>query len=106
MKLRSPEKESYLLRKPCGPPSGDPEIVSLWTNSAIRYEFCGLNYNDEVIDLQEKSRYLTDQLMKVQVVNEVNKDFVIEALRSIAELITYGDQHDGAFFECELNTFF
>lgn len=27
------------------------------------------------------------------------KDFVIEALRSIAELITYGDQHDVAYFE-------
>ncbi|KAL0374702.1 UNVERIFIED_CONTAM: protein TRANSPARENT TESTA 9 [Sesamum radiatum] len=37
--------------------------------------------------------------MKVQIVNEVNKDFVIEALRSIAELITYGDQHDNAYFE-------
>ncbi|XP_058207833.1 protein TRANSPARENT TESTA 9 isoform X2 [Rhododendron vialii] len=47
----------------------------------------------------DELRYLTDQLMKVQVVNEVNKDFVIEALRSIAELITYGDQHDSAFFE-------
>lgn len=47
----------------------------------------------------DELRYLTDQLLKVQVVNEVNKDFVIEALRSIAELITYGDQHDSAFFE-------
>ncbi|KAL0308274.1 UNVERIFIED_CONTAM: protein TRANSPARENT TESTA 9 [Sesamum radiatum] len=37
--------------------------------------------------------------MKVQTVNDVNKDFVIEALRSIAELITYGDQHDNAYFE-------
>ncbi|RDX92605.1 Protein CLEC16A-like protein, partial [Mucuna pruriens] len=27
------------------------------------------------------------------------QDFVIEALRSIAELITYGDQHDPSFFE-------
>lgn len=27
------------------------------------------------------------------------KDFVIEALRSIAELVTYGDQHDPSFFE-------
>ncbi|KAG1331952.1 Protein TRANSPARENT TESTA 9, partial [Cocos nucifera] len=44
-------------------------------------------------------RYLTDQLQKVQIVNEVNKDFVIEALRSIAELVTYGDQHDPSFFE-------
>ncbi|KAL6585061.1 Protein TRANSPARENT TESTA 9 [Orobanche minor] len=37
--------------------------------------------------------------MKVQTVNEVNKDFVIEALRSISELITWGDQHDAAYFE-------
>ncbi|PKU84632.1 hypothetical protein MA16_Dca015491 [Dendrobium catenatum] len=44
-------------------------------------------------------RYLTEQLQKVQYVNELNKDFVIEALRSIAELITYGDQHDPSFFE-------
>ncbi|KAE8678806.1 Detected protein of unknown function [Hibiscus syriacus] len=36
---------------------------------------------------------------KVQIVNEVNKDFVIEALRSIAELLTYGDQHDPSFFD-------
>ncbi|PKA51374.1 hypothetical protein AXF42_Ash002739 [Apostasia shenzhenica] len=27
------------------------------------------------------------------------QDFVVEALRSIAELITYGDQHDPSFFE-------
>ncbi|WVZ84377.1 hypothetical protein U9M48_031415 [Paspalum notatum var. saurae] len=44
-------------------------------------------------------RYLTDQLQKVHVVNETNKDFVIEALRSIAELMIYGDQHDSSFFE-------
>ncbi|KAK2358717.1 protein TRANSPARENT TESTA [Trifolium repens] len=47
----------------------------------------------------DQLRYLTDQLAKVQVVNEVNKDFVIEALRSIAELMTYGDQHDPSYFE-------
>ncbi|XP_010276705.1 PREDICTED: uncharacterized protein LOC104611385 isoform X2 [Nelumbo nucifera] len=47
----------------------------------------------------EELRYLTDQLQKVQIVNEVNKDFVIEALRSVAELVTYGDQHDPTFFE-------
>lgn len=47
----------------------------------------------------EELRYLTDQLEKVQIVNDVNKDFVIEALRSIAELVTYGDQHDSTFFD-------
>ncbi|KAL2932970.1 Protein TRANSPARENT TESTA 9, partial [Bienertia sinuspersici] len=43
--------------------------------------------------------YLTGQLQKIQFVNEVNKDFVIEALRSIAELVIYGDQHDSTFFD-------
>ncbi|KAL4324801.1 hypothetical protein GQ457_11G018120 [Hibiscus cannabinus] len=47
----------------------------------------------------DELRYLTNQLQKVQIVNEVNKDFVIEALRSIAELLTYGDQHDPSFFD-------
>ncbi|KAL9325923.1 hypothetical protein ACSQ67_006568 [Phaseolus vulgaris] len=45
----------------------------------------------------DQLRYLTEQLTKVQIINEVNKGFVIEALRSIAELITYGDQHDPSF---------
>uniref|UniRef100_A0A7N0U4F9 FPL domain-containing protein n=1 Tax=Kalanchoe fedtschenkoi TaxID=63787 RepID=A0A7N0U4F9_KALFE len=47
----------------------------------------------------DELRYLTNQLLKIQVVNEVNKDFVIEALRSISELVTYGDQHDPSFFD-------
>ncbi|EPS69887.1 hypothetical protein M569_04875, partial [Genlisea aurea] len=47
----------------------------------------------------DELRFLIDQLTKVQNVNEANKDFVIEALRSIAELITYGDQHDNSYFE-------
>ncbi|KAJ4964247.1 hypothetical protein NE237_024186 [Protea cynaroides] len=47
----------------------------------------------------EELRYLTDQLEKVQIINESNKGFVIEVLRSIAELVTYGDQNDPAFFE-------
>ncbi|XP_076910280.1 protein TRANSPARENT TESTA 9-like [Bidens hawaiensis] len=47
----------------------------------------------------DQLRYLTDHLMKIQVVDDFNKAFVIEALRSIAELMTYGDQHDSDFFE-------
>ncbi|KAL8139777.1 hypothetical protein V2J09_005798 [Rumex salicifolius] len=47
----------------------------------------------------EELRYLTEQLQKVQIVNDVNKGFVIESLRSIAELVTYGDQHDSTFFD-------
>lgn len=47
----------------------------------------------------DELRYLTEQLRKVQSVNEVNKDIIIETLRSIAEVVTYGDQHDPTFFE-------
>ncbi|CAM8931590.1 unnamed protein product [Rhodiola kirilowii] len=47
----------------------------------------------------EELRYLTDRLLKIQVVNEDNEDFVIEALRSISELVIYGDQHDPCFFD-------
>ncbi|KMZ62321.1 hypothetical protein ZOSMA_474G00130 [Zostera marina] len=47
----------------------------------------------------EELRYQTDQLQKVQVVDENNKDDLIEALRSISELVIYGDQHDPNFFE-------
>ncbi|XP_022996573.1 uncharacterized protein LOC111491772 isoform X4 [Cucurbita maxima] len=47
----------------------------------------------------EELRYLTDQLLNIEIVDEINEDFVIEALRSLSELITYGDQHDASFFE-------
>lgn len=47
----------------------------------------------------DELRHLNDQLQKVQIVNDTNKDSVIETLRSIAELVTYGDQHDPSFFE-------
>ncbi|KAJ6742026.1 hypothetical protein OIU85_016144 [Salix viminalis] len=47
----------------------------------------------------DELRYLIDQLQKVQIVNNDNKNFVIEALRSISELITYGDQHDSNYFD-------
>ncbi|MFS7967096.1 hypothetical protein Hanom_Chr09g00781711 [Helianthus anomalus] len=47
----------------------------------------------------DELRYFTEQLMIIEVVDDVNKGFVREALRSIAELITYGDQHDSEFFE-------
>ncbi|KAJ8634527.1 hypothetical protein MRB53_008794 [Persea americana] len=47
----------------------------------------------------QELRYLTGQLQKVHIVDDTNKDYVIEALRSMAELVTYGDQHDPTFFE-------
>ncbi|KAF3518783.1 hypothetical protein DY000_02059384 [Brassica cretica] len=44
------------------------------------------------------ARHLTE-LRKIQIVNDTNKDFVFEALRSIAEILTYGNHHDPSFFE-------
>ncbi|KAK4355413.1 hypothetical protein RND71_024384 [Anisodus tanguticus] len=73
-------------------PSGAQTASSSCTSGSVRKQ--QRRWSEYV-----RTQFLTDQLMKVQVVNEVNKDFVIEALRSISELITYGDQHDVAYFE-------
>ena len=39
------------------------------------------------------------QLSKVTVVNERNRDMVVESLRTITELLVWGDKHDPTFFE-------
>lgn len=43
-------------------------------------------------------KYLTDQLEEYGTVNASDEDFV-EILRLIAEVVTYGDQHDPSIFE-------
>ena len=47
----------------------------------------------------EELSYLHAVLKSHPVVNEGNKNTVIEALRSVAELMIWGDQHDPTFFE-------
>ena len=47
----------------------------------------------------ESLRGLHDVLQRNAVVTDVNRDTVVEALRSIAELMIWGDQHDGRFFD-------
>ena len=39
------------------------------------------------------------QLSKVTTVTERNRDMVVESLRTVAELLIWGDKHDPAFFE-------
>ena len=46
------------------------------------------------------SRYLHQQLLKNPVIGDGNKDLIVEVLRSVAELMIWGDQHNPAFFEC------
>ena len=42
---------------------------------------------------------LYSQLSRVHQVNERNKDNVVESLRTISELIIWGEKHDPAIFE-------
>ena len=42
---------------------------------------------------------LYSQLSKVSTVTARNRDMVVESLRTVAELLIWGDKHDPAFFE-------
>jgi protein CLEC16A len=44
-------------------------------------------------------RYLYGILNKNQTVTENNKDLLIETLRSISEILIWGDQNDSSVFE-------
>ena len=44
-------------------------------------------------------RYLRDVLIRNPVVTDANRDAVVETLRSIAELMVWGDQHDPRFLD-------
>ncbi|KAG0577452.1 hypothetical protein KC19_5G157100 [Ceratodon purpureus] len=43
--------------------------------------------------------YLNDQLQRTTVVTDSNKDYLVETIRSMSELLIWGDQHDPAFFD-------
>jgi len=43
--------------------------------------------------------YLNDQLQRTTLITDSNKDYVVETLRSMAELLIWGDQHDPTFFD-------
>jgi protein CLEC16A len=45
------------------------------------------------------NRYLYGVLNKNQIVTENNKDLLIETLRSISEILIWGDQNDSSVFE-------
>lgn len=44
-------------------------------------------------------RHLYGILNKNQLVNEHNRELLIETLRSISEILIWGDQNDGSVFE-------
>lgn len=47
----------------------------------------------------DELKYLYENLQRTTLINESNKDSVIETMRSMAELLIWGDQHDPSFFE-------
>lgn len=46
----------------------------------------------------ENLRYLYEQLLRYPTVTPSNKDAVVEILRTIAELMIWGDQHNDNMF--------
>ncbi|XP_042502610.1 protein TRANSPARENT TESTA 9-like isoform X2 [Macadamia integrifolia] len=48
----------------------------------------------------QRFRYLVNELQEIKFVNRLNWEFVLEILRSIVEIVTYGDRHDPSIFEC------
>lgn len=44
-------------------------------------------------------RYLYGQLIKEPIITNSNKARIVEVLRSIAELMIWGDQHNPTFFD-------
>ncbi|XP_038719576.1 protein TRANSPARENT TESTA 9-like isoform X2 [Tripterygium wilfordii] len=45
-------------------------------------------------------RYTINELQEIKVVDEYNREIVIDLLQSIVEIVTYGDRQDPLIFEC------
>ena len=56
-------------------------------------------YFEVAIQLILFYRYLHSVLTKNSVVTESNKGLLVETLRSIAEILIWGDQNDSSVFE-------
>ncbi|KAL6997979.1 hypothetical protein U1Q18_008103, partial [Sarracenia purpurea var. burkii] len=44
--------------------------------------------------------YIINELRVIKAVDKLNKELVVDLLQSIVEIVTYGDRHDPAIFEC------
>ncbi|XP_039683067.1 protein TRANSPARENT TESTA 9 isoform X2 [Medicago truncatula] len=45
-------------------------------------------------------KYVIRELKKIKAVNEHNREFVVDLLQCIVEIVTYGDKQDPLIFEC------
>ncbi|RDX87300.1 Protein CLEC16A, partial [Mucuna pruriens] len=64
---------------PCCALSGDPSIASPFNTS---------------------SKYVANELRKIEVVDRNNREVVLDLLQSVAEIVTYGDRQNPHIFEC------
>ncbi|XP_061359448.1 protein TRANSPARENT TESTA 9-like isoform X2 [Gastrolobium bilobum] len=45
-------------------------------------------------------KYVINELKQIEVVHKHNREFVMDLLQSIVEIVTYGDRQDPSIFEC------
>lgn len=45
-------------------------------------------------------KYVINELRKIKVVDQHNRELVIDLLQTIVEIVTYGDRQDPFIFEC------
>ncbi|GAB4833270.1 hypothetical protein Ancab_031517 [Ancistrocladus abbreviatus] len=45
-------------------------------------------------------KHIINALQDIKIVNNFNREVVIEILQSMVEIVTYGDRHDPSIFEC------
>lgn len=45
-------------------------------------------------------KYIINELRDIRVVDEYNREVVVDLLQSVVEIVTYGDRHDPSIFEC------
>lgn len=76
----------------------DPQIFL--NHIVILYFLTRLNlFLNYFLTFVQYSRYLYNVLSKNQTVSEGNRGLLVETLRSIAEILIWGDQNDSSVFE-------
>ncbi|KAL9662190.1 hypothetical protein QQ045_027022 [Rhodiola kirilowii] len=45
-------------------------------------------------------KYVIEELLAIKAINKHNREAVVDMMQSIVEIVTYGDRHDPAIFEC------
>jgi protein CLEC16A len=92
----------------CSRPGGaaSRKSSSHWTiSSAPAYRHLSFFAFFLIFFIPDLLRYLHNQLTKNPIIHDGNKELITEVLRSVAELMIWGDQHNSAFFDyfCEKN---